>query len=117
MKKIIVVSIAVFALVLGVSRPVAATPTNAVVTVGALRTTGINEVAVQFSDKICTDTTNGPDWGVASTANTPTTADGVKAMLSTLTAAKLSGKKVMVGTQGAATGGTWACQIAYVQMQ
>ncbi len=96
------VALAVFAFTLAVSRPASASDTNTVVTVTELVVYADSHHDVHFSATVCNDTAVGnKDWAHTTATSTPSlNADGLKEMLTVLTAAKLAGRSLKIVTNG-----------------
>jgi hypothetical protein len=94
-------------------RPANASQTGTAVTVTSIVVFSGGSFDAQFSANICNDVAAPPappvamNWGQAKTTYAGTTADGLKLMLSSLQAAKLSGSTVTVNTSGF----DWGCKI------
>ncbi len=83
------------------------------VTVKQIVVNGDGSFDAQFSNVICNDSgAQAKDWGQARIGTNGVTSDGVKAMLSSLQAARLSGSTVIIRT----TGFVWGCSISAVEL-
>jgi hypothetical protein len=71
------------------------------------------QVDAQFSNLICDDAGAAKDWGQIVPLADGATADGVKGILSLLTAAKLSNRDVILYTSGF----LWGCKITAVELR
>jgi hypothetical protein len=110
--KFILVATIAIGLVAGLSRPANATQTGTSVKVVQINVYNAGALDVLFSGDICNDSGAARTWGQASIGTAGTTADGLKSMLSEFTAAKLSGRSVVVRTSGYA----WGCKIVGVEL-
>jgi hypothetical protein len=97
-------------LTVGVPSRANAVQTGALVKVVILIAYNDGSVAAQFTANVCNDTGAAMNWG--QWMNTEGTADGRKAMMATLSAAKLSNRNVLVRTEGK----IWGCRITAVEL-
>lgn len=102
MKQIISAALTAFAFTLAAPQFASAAATGTAVTVSQIHVYSDGHYDVLFSGNICNDSSaTNKSWGHANAATPPSqAADGLKDMLSILSAAKLSGKSVTVYTSG-----------------
>ncbi len=113
MTKPIVAVLLAFALSLLPIRAGLAKETGAVVKVLELTTERNGEFFAKFSGNICDDPEAIQNIGQVLLTDPDTTPDGIRALVSTLQAAKLSNASVIVWTDGY----SWGCRIRWVTLK
>jgi len=101
MMKCVTAIIAALTVTLGTPQFASASQTLTSVKVGSIHMYADNHFDANFSAPICDDSGAMQIWGHTIVSTSPSvTADGIKAMLSVLLAAKLSGRTVQIYTNG-----------------